>query len=136
MKRLSTIIIITVLVQIGSAQTGAINYFGQIPPGNTPVVFAPGIVSLDNRFEFGAAFSKDGEEFCFSVTTSGWSSFRIYYSKHDDGYWTNPDTISFSTDRDLSPVFSSDGQTLMFSRQTDIYMVNRNLRFHLKFCCE
>ena len=27
-------------------------YFGQTPPGFTPVVFAPGLISLPGRFEY------------------------------------------------------------------------------------
>jgi hypothetical protein len=38
-------------------------YLGQTPPGDTPVVFAPGIISADSTVEHGApAFSPNGNE--------------------------------------------------------------------------
>ena len=36
-------------------------YLGQSPPGDVPVVFAPGIISVDSTIEHGSpAFSHDG----------------------------------------------------------------------------
>ncbi len=40
-------------------------YLGQTPPGTTPVVFAPGIVSLDTSVEGWGTMSPDGKEFYF-----------------------------------------------------------------------
>jgi hypothetical protein len=43
-------------------------YLGQPPPaGNQPQLFAPGVVSLQDRYEFGSVFSRDGKEFCYAV---------------------------------------------------------------------
>ena len=42
-------------------------YFGQISPGKTPQIFAPGILSLTNRMEARIAFSPDGTECFFTV---------------------------------------------------------------------
>ena len=57
---LSTLIAAVALSPDLSAATGP--YFGQSPPGTTPVVFAPGILSLTSRFEIGLGFSPDGTE--------------------------------------------------------------------------
>jgi len=40
-------------------------YFGQTPPGDTPVVFAPGVISLEDRFE---------QFLLYSPTRASWSS--------------------------------------------------------------
>ncbi|MBE0655504.1 MAG: hypothetical protein IH594_17005, partial [Bacteroidales bacterium] len=40
-------------------------YLGQNPPGLTPEIFAPGIISTE-QFEFGGTFSPDGTEFFFT----------------------------------------------------------------------
>lgn len=65
-------------------------YFGQSPPGTVPSVFAPGIVSLDDRYEYVIAFSPDGTECCFGVTDSRWSSCDLYYSRQRQGVWSKP----------------------------------------------
>ena len=43
-------------------------YFGQIPPGPTAQVFAPGLISdiRPRQLEFWASFSADGNTFCFN----------------------------------------------------------------------
>lgn len=45
-----------------------IDYFGQTPPDTIPVIFAPGNICLDNRFEARGAFSPDGRLFYFTFT--------------------------------------------------------------------
>lgn len=52
-------------------------YFGQRPPGATPEVFAPGIVSLDDRFEQFLVYRPDGQGLVFSVTNGDWSAFEL-----------------------------------------------------------
>ena len=46
-------------------------YLGQNPPGNIPQIFAPGVISLNNRFETYPTFSPDGKEMFFSVVNAG-----------------------------------------------------------------
>ena len=53
-----------------NAATGP--YFGQTV-GTTPMIFAPGIVSLTNRLEYQIDFSPDGNECffrCMALTTA------------------------------------------------------------------
>ncbi len=40
-------------------------HLGQEPPGMTPVVFAPGLISLDDERELNAVYSPDGRIFMF-----------------------------------------------------------------------
>jgi len=41
---------------------GQSKYFGQIPPGDSAEIFAPGIVSVNGRYEYGVSFSPDLKE--------------------------------------------------------------------------
>ena len=51
-------------------------YFGQKPPGMTPEVFAPGIVSTDAS-EFSCSFSPEGKSFYFARDRGGISIMFI-----------------------------------------------------------
>lgn len=64
-------------------------YFGQQPPGDTSIIFAPGIVSVNGRYEYGVSFSPDLEEIYFTAERKGESS-SVYFSKLKDKKWTNP----------------------------------------------
>ena len=46
-------------------------YLGLTPPGLQPEVFAPGVVSLEERSEFGSVFTANGLEFYFGIDTEG-----------------------------------------------------------------
>ena len=43
------------------------SYFGQKPPGLTPELFAPGLVSVNGRFESTISFSPDLKELYFDA---------------------------------------------------------------------
>lgn len=65
-------------------------YFGQVPPGDTPVVFAPGVISQEDRFEQFLLFAPDGQELTFGVTNADWSAFTLYSMRMEEGRWTEP----------------------------------------------
>ncbi|MCP4546277.1 MAG: hypothetical protein GY835_07415 [bacterium] len=61
-------------------------YLGQVPPGLTPEVFAPGIVSTYGGNEYAITFSPDGSELYFGhdygisvckLTDTGWSAAEV-----------------------------------------------------------
>lgn len=93
------------------------DYLGQTPPGATPRVFAPGIVSTDHHEHSSPTFSPDGKEIY-------WSLWRrpdkgepqvIMFVKKENGQWTSPQVASFSGKyKDGGPVFSADGKKLYF----------------------
>jgi Tol biopolymer transport system component len=110
-------------------------YFGQKPPGMTPEVFAPGIVSTAQG-EFNAAFSPDGKEFYFSVNEPGGRE-TMRFMTYEKNRWTSPKPAPFvSPQNDCDPIFSHDGSRLYFistrpkndrsrSRDWDIWYVER-----------
>lgn len=86
-------------------------YFGQQPPGETPELFAPGIISTCKEHS-AAMFTPDGNELWFGRMFPQ----EICYAKIVDGVWTEPQTAPFSgTYSDLYPILSPDGTKLFFS---------------------
>jgi Tol biopolymer transport system component len=108
-------------------------YLGQTPPGDAPEVFAPGIISLENRLETYPAFSPDGEELYFSVVNAAWSEGKILWSRLENGAWTKPEAAPFSDGRfiDWESSISPDGKKMFFasnrppSSGMDIWLVER-----------
>jgi hypothetical protein len=91
-------------------------YLGAIPPGDEPVVFAPGIVSVPERHEMGITFSPDGREVYFarSEGEDASSSWSILVSTEENGTWSLPEKASFSLRRDFAPHMAPDGKQLFF----------------------
>src|SRR5664280_158951 len=109
-----------------SGQDGQIDYFGQIPPGDTPAIFAPGEISKPGRFEHAAIFSRDGKEFYFSVS-SGWVHLTTYVRKLQHRGWTTEERTPFSEDRNAAePTISYDNNRLVFTDSVHLWMVARN----------
>ena len=98
----------------------SIDYFGQILPDTIPVIFAPGIICLDNRFEARGAFSPDGKSFYFTITNEDFTSQKILFCEYLNNSWTKPDTASFSKAfNNHEPFISFDGQKLFFTSDRD-----------------
>ena len=88
---------------------------GQKPPGMTPEIFAPGIVSLGFH-EHGMALSPDGKDIFYVAADARFSRYVIMHSQLRAGEWTEPRVASFSgKEIDLSPAFSPDGKRLYFA---------------------
>ena len=90
-------------------------YFGQKPPGMTPEIFAPGIISTE-QFEFGITFSPDGTEFLFTRRHyyEG-SDNRIYFTRLVNDIWTKPALATFATENfEFLPVITPNGDRLFF----------------------
>ena len=118
-------------------------YLGQNPPGKTPRIFAPGMISVDANFEHSAAvFSPDHRE-VFWCTNVDWytdqrvpGNQRLYHMKMVDGTWTAPQIAPFTENIHVPvqrPVFSPDGSKLYIEygsnpnreSDSDIYVVER-----------
>ena len=110
-------------------------YLGQEPPGMTPEIFAPGIVSTEKK-ELNSVFTPDGKEFYFSLSQEG--RYIIMVMRQENGRWTDAEVASFSKDyRNVDMAVSSDGQRLYFGSNRprngesapregfDIWVVNR-----------
>ena len=121
MKTILTIaLVIFSNIIYGQTSKISIDYFGQTPPDTVPIIFAPGIICLDNRFEARGAFSPDGKSFYFTITNEDFTSQKIFFCEYLNNRWTKPDTASFSkTFNNHEPFFSFDGQKLFFTSDRD-----------------
>ena len=90
-------------------------YLGQKPPGMTPEIFAPGIVSTDMYNHCTVSISPDGKEIYWAMAPLD-APRRIYFSKIANGTWTRPEIIEFTRSDDGDcPVLSPDGKKLFFN---------------------
>ena len=93
-------------------------YLGQKPPGTSPEVFSPGIISANEKNHSCVAISSDGREAYWSLfsTISGVRQERIWTSILEEGVWTKTRLVPFSSDyREGGPRFSPDGRRLYFT---------------------
>ena len=95
------------------------DYMGQKPPGETPELFAPGIVSSIWGLHSTAAFSPDGNTVMWSpmITVPGelYSRGGILMSERVNNRWTAPRFAPFSGDGDGDvPFFAPDGKRVYF----------------------
>jgi len=84
-------------------------------PGDTPRIFAPGILSdgLSNR-DF--TISPSGDEIFFTIQQRGFLSSTIIRLVKVNGKWGKPEVAPFSgVYRDLEATFTADGKTIFFS---------------------
>jgi hypothetical protein len=89
-------------------------YLGQKPPGLTPEVFAPGIISTEKFEEQRCVFSSDGRE-CYFVRRDRIKA-RILVTKMTPNGWSIPETVSFSNEfNDSFHVLTPDEEKMFFS---------------------
>ncbi len=107
-------------------------YFGQKPPGLIPEIFAPGIISINGRYQYGVHFSPDLDEIYYTAANKeGISS--VYFSKIENEKWTNPEKANFTKGKiidEFSGSVSPDGKRIYFSTYDSkfplkIWYVNR-----------
>ncbi len=91
------------------------SYLGQELPGDSAVLFAPGIVST-GATERDLVFTPDGQE-AFFVRSVGRLYSTIFYSKNEKGQWLKPEVFKYcihSKYKYLEPFVTSDGKKLFF----------------------
>jgi Tol biopolymer transport system component len=88
------------------------SYLGQKPPGMTPEVFAPGIISTSAP-EQCIAFAPGGRELYFVRKTG--NIRKIFHMKEEKTGWTSPQIVSFSGKYDDAEFsLSPDGNKIAF----------------------
>jgi len=89
-------------------------YLGQTPPGATPELFAPGIVST-GIYTRDVAITPDGQELYFGVLLGRFTT--ILETHVERGRWTRPEVAPFARDArffSLEPAIAPDGQRFFF----------------------
>ncbi|ALU41848.1 hypothetical protein [Pseudoalteromonas rubra] len=120
------------------AQDSDTLWLGQKPPGTQPKQFAPDIVSVEGRYEFGVSFSPDLREMYFTALTvvEGADTYpQIYHTKLTEGQWTKPERADFTQGKmayELVPYVSLNEDRVYFtarqpdSKDSGIWYVPRN----------
>lgn len=114
-------------------------YLGQEPPGTSPEIFAPGIITTEYHEHSSPMFSPDGSEVYWSVFYNFWGPQVIVFMRNEDNRWTEPQVAPFSGQfSDGNPCLSPDGQKLFFESrrpvhegdpytgETDLWVVERD----------
>lgn len=92
-------------------------YLGQSPPGDQAEIFAPGLVSLEGRYEYAVSFDPDGDRMVFSVEVPD-EGASVHCSWIQDGTWTSPRRVSLTggaRKSEMEAFFSPDGKHLFFA---------------------
>jgi len=109
-------------------------YLGQTPPGNEPVLFAPGIVSdgFNNR---DMAITPDGSGIYFGVNMRNFDLSTILAVHKVGDKWGKPGVAPFASDKSfkyLEPAISPDGSKFFFvaskrgeKNNNDIWVMDR-----------
>jgi len=107
---------------IGSVVAGEVEeltgpYFGQQPPGFEAEIFAPGLISLEGRYEFAISFAPGGERLLFTVQTAS-GKVRVLHSRVTDGSWSRPEPVNLSAGArkdEMEAFFAPDGRHVFFA---------------------
>ncbi|WP_340679616.1 hypothetical protein [Paraglaciecola sp.] len=86
-------------------------YFGEVPPGLTPKLFEPKIISPEGLFE-GGTFSADMKEFYFSRKNGKYEKRTFFVIRYQENRWGN------ETETDIKwPQFSADGKIMYVGKE-------------------
>ncbi len=122
MKKVRLLILFVTLLQFCSAQEFLElygDYLGQKPPGDTPVVFAPGLISKESLEHSSPVFSKDGGEvfWCSKDVPFNVNIKKIWCMKRINNQWTQPQVLDLFDDGLSigvgSPFLSTDNNRLL-----------------------
>jgi WD40 repeat protein len=104
-----------------SVKPGEMKYLGQNPPGITPELFAPGVVSTKDHVEFAGTFSPDFSEYFFTRRKSNTTDNRIFHVYYGNGRWTGPVPASFGYDCfEFEPHITPAGDRLFFGSRRPV----------------
>jgi Tol biopolymer transport system component len=100
-----------------SAQEQSWQYLSQTLPEETPVIFAPGIVSIEGRYEYGLSVSPDGKEIFYTTDSPG---DGLTVTKWDGSKWTTPETANLRGNKswEYEAFYTPDGKKLFFTSDT------------------
>ncbi len=120
LKQVKTAFIFTFLLGVSAFcqdnKTSNLTLLSNQIPTDTPLIFAPGIISIDGHVSGSITFSPDMDELFFNRRKPG-ESHNLYTMKLIDGKWSVPKPASFSTNKkhlDFHSRFSPKGDRLYF----------------------
>lgn len=119
MKKTKTLIaILLVIVQFTFSQNNSekINFNPlENPPDSIPKIFAKGIISVQDRYEYGISISPNYDEIFFTAERPG--DGLMVMKKLDNESWTYPKVANLrgNDSEEFEAFYTSDGQKLYFS---------------------
>jgi len=108
--------LLTIIVACQDTKTSNLALLSSQIPTDTPLVFAPGIISIDDHASASITFNPDMTELVLNHRKQG-KNYNLYTMKLIDGAWSKLDLAPFSTnleDLDFHPRFTSKGDRLYF----------------------
>lgn len=123
MKKYSLTIIISLLVlglysqEYISNYTG--DYFGQTPPKDSAIIFAPGVISVTNRGEYALSISPKHDEFFYNagMAEDTTQPYGLLHIKRVGDKWLKPQNANLNK-QDLweqEAFFSPDGNSIYYA---------------------
>jgi len=73
------------------------DYLGQTPPGDSTMIFAPGIIGT-GMYTRDMAISPSGDEIYYGVSLGGYTYTTILVCRKTDGIWRDPEVAPWCTD--------------------------------------
>lgn len=104
-------------------QTKEASYFGQTPPGTTAELFAPGTVSVNERYEYAVSFSPNLDELYFSGEREDGIQY-VFFSKLQDNTWTPPQKANLTKGNkknEFEAFVNPSGNKLFFAAYDSIF---------------
>ena len=89
------------------------------PPDSNPIIFGQGIITLQNRGEYGVAISPDLSEIFYTASGVG----LMIMNKQQDGSWSTPKVANLrrSNSEEFEAFYSYDGNKVFFSYMVGEY---------------
>ena len=111
-------LIILAFTFIGNAQNNESIISNDIfdnPPDSIPKIFAKGIISTPDRYEYGLAISPNYDEIFFTAESPG--EGLMVLRKTENGYWTSPEIANLrgTNSWEQEAFYTPDGQKIYFA---------------------
>ncbi len=130
MKKLISTLLLTIVLALS---VKAQNYESEIfknPPDSIPKIFGKGIITIEDRVEFGLAISPSYDEIYFTASTPG--DGLMFIKKEKDGTWSSPKVANLRGDNkhEMEAFYTPDGEQLYFTSgdTTDTNRIWRSIK--------
>ena len=92
-------------------------YLDEDSPGSEAVIFAPGTVSIEGRYEYALSIHPEGDRVLFTVEVPE-EGASVWTSSIENGSWTSPLPVDLSGgahSNEMEAFFSSNGKRVFFA---------------------
>ncbi len=119
MKQIKILSILTLLfistISCQNSEKSNLTLLSNQIPVDTPLVFGPGIISIDDAMDFAITFNPEMDEMYFTRRKPEEQN-KVYAMKLIDGKWTAPEVAFFSANKgwDFEPHITPKGDILYF----------------------